>query len=335
MGNVRLRVLGAVLLDGVMEGVGRPARLSGAGGPLAAAWREDWWQVRRRLGRILRLLLLLPPLLFLCLPPKFGLLLCDHLRVTPVRVHRIDRAELRDPVARRWRPTHEPVLGHLVAVDELPLNREALPLQLPGRSGNPQPAEIRHPDLLANLDPARRLVERRLRYLLEVLLHDRPPDLRACVAAAGSLEINPGGRHPITLHTRTAVVTRAALSKGSLGVVDRDHGHAGDLGCVAGKPHGLVAVDCSGLAGDVTTVVDLGALTGSLVDHRLEDLVDTISDVFVDHPATVRVRYGEGLAASRRDLGDDDRIAVDAAGCESRVRLGHGERAHLDSAEGE
>src|SRR6185436_2775665 len=99
------------------------------------------------------------------------------------------------------------------------------------------------------------------------------------------------GRHPVAVHTGPTVVTCPPLDEGLLGVVDRDHGHAGDLGRVAGEPHGLVAVDRSGLAGDIAAVVDLGALAGALVDHGLQNLVDTVCDVLVDYSLTVGVRH--------------------------------------------
>src|SRR4030095_10828960 len=112
---------------------------------------------------------------------------------------------------------------------------------------------------LADLDLAWWLVEAGLRDCLEVLLHDRLPDLHPGVATARALQEDTSRRHPITLYTAPPVVGVSAFCGRLLGFVHRDHGHAGDLGCIAGEPHRLVAVDRSGLAGDVTAVVNLGA----------------------------------------------------------------------------
>src|SRR4030095_2938551 len=136
---------------------------------------------------------------------------------------------------------------------------------------------------LADLDLAWWLVEAGLRDCLEVLLHDRLPDLHPGVATTRALQEDTSRRHPINLHTAPPVVALAPLRERLLGVVHRDHGHAGDLRCIAGEPHGLIAVDRSGLAGDVPAVVDLGAFAGALVDHGLQDFVHAVRDVLVDH----------------------------------------------------
>src|SRR4029450_10074220 len=94
------------------------------------------------------------------------------------------------------------------------------------------------------------------------------------------------------------------------------------LRCVSGDPGSCVAVDRSSLARDIAAVVDLGALAGSFIDHRLQDLVDAVGDILVDHSPTVGVGYVKIIAGTCCDLGNDDRITVDAAGGEGCVRPG-------------
>src|SRR5690606_16140443 len=152
--------------------------------------------------------------------------------------------ELADIAAVLAEPD-ELALGHGVAEDLVGDHGEAGFLQLLLGLRDAQAGQPWHRDHLAGFDLARRLLELRLRLVLEVLLHRGLPDLLTGVATAGTLEVLAVAE----LEALQAVAPEAllALDERLLLLVDRDHRDPGGLRGVAGEPDRLVAVDGAGL----------------------------------------------------------------------------------------
>ena len=118
-----------------------------------------------------------------------------------------------------------------------------------------------------------------------------------------------------------------------LRVTDPDGGR--QVGLVAIEP-GVGEVVCGAGLSCLPRAAGVGGCAGSAGDVHVEDLGDLVGDGLGQHSLGVRLVRMVDLLVREDDFADGDRVAVDAAGGQGRIRIGHLQRrdTELETTEG-